>query len=240
MQNVAESTGLTQSEIAAWLTVVVTFLGVIAALAGVWWQVRRQWLLHSATLVTQLDDRFNSKEWLAYRYQCAKQLEAHYRGGKDLDLLKNFPVLGFFENLAYMVRAGALDKKMVWNKFGWYVVGYYKAITVRKNALKAARQQEGDETIWEEFEWLYWQMEQIYRKRGVTFEGEAALQRRINNFLEWELSLLGVAEPGLNVEEGRNVSRPLNAAPITASQPVQSGVSHTGQGAIKTEKEGPR
>jgi len=117
---------LTQSELAAWVTAAITLLGIIAALTGIFWQVRKQWLLHSATLITSMDERFTSSAWLYHRVNCRRRLSAFNEGeGKEvLDLSDDFPVLGFFENMAYLVRKGALHKEMVWNKFGWYVVGY--------------------------------------------------------------------------------------------------------------------
>lgn len=174
--------------LAAWVTALISLFGVIATLIGVWWQIRRQWLLHSATLVTSLDDRFNSAEWRGYRKQCQEKLSAFYIGATDLDISESFPVLSFFENLSYLVRTGALDKMMAWNKFGWFVVAYYLALTSRKNVLNEIRQKEGEATMWAEFEWFYRECIKIYQKKGVQFDDKLCAVK-IAQLLKWESTL---------------------------------------------------
>jgi predicted DNA-binding transcriptional regulator len=181
---------LSPSELAAWVTVIVTSLGVIVALGGVWWQVKRQWLLHSANLVTQLDDRWNSPEWRVHRQHCAELLADHHSGAKDLDLTESFPVLSFFENLAYLVRRGAIDRMMVWNKFGWYVVGYHLALKTPKNAIQDIRLKESDPTLWEEFEWFCQESVRIYKLKGVRIDDLGLQQLRFGQLMTCELALV--------------------------------------------------
>ena len=155
---------------AAWLTVIVTLLGVFVALAGVWWQVKRQWLLNSANLVTQLNDRWNSTEWCRLRKHCADLLLKHLTGEKVLGLAEPFPVLEFFENLAYLVRRGAIDKMMVWNYFGWYSVGYHMGLTRPTNQLQKTRDSEGNPKLWVEFEWFVHASLKIDKSQGVQVD----------------------------------------------------------------------
>lgn len=176
--------------IAAWVTALISLLGVIASLIGVAWQVRKQWRLHSASLVTSLDDRFNSAEWRGYRKQCQEKLSAHHLGTAELDLSENFPVLPFFENLGYLTHTGALDKMMVWNKFGWYVVGYYLALTTPTDVISKVREKEGEPTLWEEFKWLYEESVKIYRKKGIQFDDANSHNLKIAQLLKWESTLL--------------------------------------------------
>jgi predicted DNA-binding transcriptional regulator len=174
-------------------TLLLALLGLVIPLLGVWWQIRKQWLLHSASLVTSLDDRFNSTEWRAYRKQCQERMHAHHKGVKQLDLSEYFPVLPFFENIGYLVHTGALDKKMVWNKFGWFIVGYYLALTTPKNILHDIREKEGEATLWEEFEWLYLQCVKLYRSRNIDVEEIALRDIRISQLFKWESTLLSLA-----------------------------------------------
>lgn len=146
-------------------------------------------MLHSATLITSLDDRFNSAEWRGYRKQCQEKLNAYRLGATELDLSENFPVLPFFENLGYLTRTGTLDKMMVWNKFGSYVVGYYLALTVRKDVIHEVRQKAGDPTLWEEFEWLYQECVEIYQKKGINFDDKNLRVVKITQLLKWEGTL---------------------------------------------------
>ncbi len=106
------------AELVAWAALCVTLAGVAVTLATVWWQLRRQWLLHSAVLITQLVDRFDSTEWPNHRRRCAELLRRHYSSEEELDLSNHFPVLPFLENVAHLTRRGALDGLMVWNNSG--------------------------------------------------------------------------------------------------------------------------
>lgn len=172
------------------LTGLVTLFGVIAALAGIWWQARRSWRLNSANLVTQLDDRFNSPEWRQYRSHCARLLKEHLDKTRELSLSESFPVLSFFEHVGYLARTHVVDRRMLWNKFGWFVVGYYLAITSGKDPIKDARAADGDSTLWVEVEWFYNYSARLYRSHNVDLETSAARQHRIAELLKWEDSLM--------------------------------------------------
>lgn len=174
------------AELIALATLWVTVVGVGVTLATVWWQLRRQWLLHSANLVTQLVDRFDSAEWLRHRRKCAELLKRHCSGEEELDLSNHFPVLPFLENVAHLTRRGALDELMVWNKFGWIVVAYYFALTSPTDALKAIREKEGEATNWEEFEWLYRECVKIYLKRGIHIGDPSRRRVKIQQLFKWE------------------------------------------------------
>ena len=174
----------------ALITALVPLFGIFMALISVRWQMKRQWLLHSATLITSLDDRFNSTEWREYRKQCAEKLKDYRFRPTELDLSENFPVLPFFENLGYLVRSGALDQMMVWNKFGRYVVGYYLALTTSKDVIQEVRQKTGDSTLWEEFEWLSKECIKIYQNKGIKFEDKESRDDKITALLKWESTLV--------------------------------------------------
>ncbi len=180
---------MSPTELAAWATLCVALAGVAITIVTVWWQLRRQWLLHSANLVTQLVDRFDSAEWHRHRRKCADLLERHYTGEDELDLSNHFPVLPFLENVAHLTRRGALDELMVWNKFGWIVVAYYFALTSPTNALKAIRDKEEEPTNWEEFEWLYRASVKIYRKRGMLIDEPSRRDLKVRQLLKWESNL---------------------------------------------------
>src|SRR6478672_6852856 len=193
------------TELAAWATLCVTVVGVAVTLATVWLHLRRQWLLHSANLVTQLVDRFESAEWYHHRRKCAELLRRHYTGEEELDLSNHFPVLPFLENVAHLTRRGALDELMVWNKFGWIVVAYYFALTSPTDALKAIRDKEAEPTNWEEFEWLYRESIKIYRKKGMHLDEPSKRDLKIQQLFNWERNLAveptpakaGAPNPGL-------------------------------------------
>lgn len=187
-------TDIDGSTLAAWLTVIVTLLGVITALFAVWWQMRKQWIMNSASMIMALTERFSSNEWRSYRIHCAAVIEAH-RQGEAIDLSRDFPVLGFFENMAHLVRRGILDKEMVWNKFGWYVTRYYLALTAKGNLIEHNRRSEGDKTLWEEFEWLNREMLRFYKRRGIRVNEPELVMSRINELLAQESHLNDFISP---------------------------------------------
>lgn len=180
--------------VAAWGAVLATIAGVFAALFAVWWQIRKQWLLNSANIITELADRYTSSDWRTYREHCANVLIAH-RNGATVDLSRDFPVLGFFENIGHLVRRGALDKIMIWNKFGWYVVRYHLALTRGRSLIEENRRSEADPTLWEEFEWLNRQMVRIYKRKGVAIDRHDLVAARIEELIQQESNAARLAIP---------------------------------------------
>lgn len=167
----------------------MSFLGVVLGFAGVWYQVRRQWLLNSATTVTSFEQRFISPEWKEYRMNCALFIKAH-QAGEEVYLSEDVQVLGMFEHMALLTRRKAIDLEMVWNKFGWYIVRYYEGLTTGpRDLIHHIREAESDQTLWEEFEWLYRRMLHEYRRRGVPVVEDGAGQRTQELLLQ-ELTLL--------------------------------------------------
>jgi len=180
--------------IAQWVQAIGTIAGIFAGVFGLWWQLRKQWLLNSANIVSSLANEYTNDVWRKYRRHSARSLQEHLNG-KQIDLSKDLPILGFFENMGHLVRRGGLDKEMIWNKFGWYIVRYYLALTYKNNLIEDIRRKEADPTLWEEWEWLNHEMLKIYQRRGVKILTDSALlveenvRIRINELFEQELNL---------------------------------------------------
>lgn len=153
----SDTSRMSVSDWAAWGAIFVSLLGVMASLAGVHWQNRKQWLLHSAAMVTALLDKFESEQFESKRRRCG-QLAAQHLRGECVTLAGNygFGVLGFFEHVGHLVRRGALDEEMVWNRMGWEVMGYYSAFTSEPNLIEQIRV--GNPTLYVEMEWLHMRM----------------------------------------------------------------------------------
>lgn len=187
--------------LAAWVTVLLTLVGILCALFAVWWQIRKQRLMHSAAMITGLADRFASEEWRAYRMQCAAAIRAHRRG-EEVDL-KDFPVLGFFENIGHLVRRNVLDAEMVWTKFGWSITRYHLALTRTReamndetrtvNLIEANRETEHDRTLWKEFEWVNRRMLVMYAEHGVNLLDPKMIDERVDELLRDEARLMDPA-----------------------------------------------
>ncbi len=156
---------MTSTEWAAWAAVLAALVSIVASVAGVYWQIKKQWLLHSATMVTALLGEFESEEFKRKRRQCS-ELAALHLSGENASLIGNygFGVLGFFEHVGHLVRRGALDTEMIWNRLGWEIVGYYEALTAQPSLIAQLR--EDHPSAYSEFEWLHRTMLVHFRRHG--------------------------------------------------------------------------
>src|SRR5687768_7928397 len=84
--------------------------GVIVALLFHIRNLANTQLSNSAKMVLDLTGSFDSAEMRTHRGRFAKTL---LEARDSIDLLKNTPVLEFFEELGYMTRRGVLDEGMV-------------------------------------------------------------------------------------------------------------------------------
>lgn len=178
------------SDLAAWTGVGITAVAVVGSLIGVFFQVYKQWVLSSAAFVSNLLSEFNSPHFASSRRKCAEVMIAHLRG-KDVTLVGNygFGVLGMFEHISYLVRRGALDRDMVWNKFGWEMVGYYYCVTSGTNLLEQLRANHRDRTQYEHFEWYAPKMIKSYKSRRTPVFDERGRLTWLEAVLEQEVSI---------------------------------------------------
>ena len=114
---------LDPATLAAWIGLFIAALGILIGIGGVIWQMRKQWLLHSADMITTLSETFSSEEMRRSRSEFASLLRDHWNG-KQVDLSNDIPILGFLENIGHLVKRGALDERMVYNKFAWQLFRY--------------------------------------------------------------------------------------------------------------------
>jgi len=189
--------------VAAWASAAIALLGLLFGVIALLVQVRRQWLLSAATTITAFEQRFVTDEWKEYRMNSALFISAHQRG-QLVDLSEDVQVLGMFEHMAVLTRRKILDREMFWSKFGWYVIRYYEGLaTGPRDLFVHIRLQEGDNTLWEGFEWLYGEMTKHYRRRGVALPAEDA-PKRIEELLQQELRLVDYRTTRLRAANGRH------------------------------------
>jgi hypothetical protein len=166
-------------------------------------QVQKQWLLSSAALVSDLLAEFNSADFASKRRRYAELMWAHIRG-EDVTLIGNtgFGVLGMFEHVAYLVRRNALDKDMVWNKFGWEIVGYYFCVTSPTNLLEQLRVNHHDETLYEHFEWFARRMISDYQSRKTPVYDARGRLTWLDPFIQQEIALESDCTPPSTLAAG--------------------------------------
>ena len=177
------------TELAAWAGVAVAIVAVLGSLVGVLLQVHKQWILSSAALVSDLLEQFDSPDFAARRQKCIGIMVAH-REGKDATLVGNTGcgVFGMFEHIAYLVRRGALDSDMVWNKFAWLIVGYYVCVTSEPNLLEQLRVNHHDGTLYEHFEWYAKKMIKKYKSHKTPVFDDRGRLTWLEPFIQEELS----------------------------------------------------
>ena len=171
-------------------TDIVQTSAILVSILALFYQLRREWLLHSAEMVTNLVTEYNSEDFENRRKSLASLLEP-VAAGELISIadVSVFGVLGFYENLGHLVRRRALDELMVWNKFSWDLVCYYQCLVLGDNALSKLREQYGDPTLYEEMEWLNARFVKIYRRRGVSLYGRDGRVRWLNDFFSQESRL---------------------------------------------------
>ncbi|ADV82005.1 DUF4760 domain-containing protein [Terriglobus saanensis] len=103
-----------------WIPVVVSAAGVVIALCGFIYQIRRARFNQSIDLLFRLENDFFGP---AKQIQRSKAATALASG----DMFEAEPILDFFETMALLLRRGALDEEMVWHTFFYWVNGYYEA-----------------------------------------------------------------------------------------------------------------
>jgi hypothetical protein len=194
-------------------------VAILVSVLGLLYQLRREWLLHSAEMVTNLVTQFNSEDFEKRRRHLASHLEL-VTTGHDISLTSDYGlgVLGFYENLGHLVRRRALDEMMVWTKFSWELVCYFQCITASGNALAVARTKSGDPTLYEETEWLNKRFVRTYRRKGVSLYTDDGRIRWIQDFFvqerslcshlkEPELSAKSIASPQSSEEAGQRLTK---------------------------------
>lgn len=187
---------------------IVQTAAILVSTLGLLYQLRREWLLHSAEMMANLVTQFNSEEFESRRRSLAAHLEP-VTEGMPVSLTSDYGlgVLGFYENLGHLVRRRALDEMMVWTKFSWELVCYFQCITMNGNALAVERRKNGDPTLYEEMEWLNARFVRVYRRKGVSlYQNDGRIRWLSDFFLQEKRLCLRTENSGCpSPSEGRNL-----------------------------------
>jgi len=125
------------------------------------------------------------REWTDERMSRAKlDCLTGLRDGRDAQatLLSGTEVADFWEGLAYLVRAGNMDRKLVYNSLGPAVRIWWSILAP---SARLVRQQAEDQGIWVDFEWLAGVFAEFDRKANEPAAyDEAYVARRIPEMIE--------------------------------------------------------
>lgn len=163
------------------LTAAAAWAVAIGTVVLLWWQVRVSQHLNSANAVLSLRERFDSPAYRRRRRVLAERLLAGSH-----DDINNLEVAAFFELVGSLTHSGVLKPELVWEAFGTWVSGYYRALRDPVDVIGRARTSTKDPLIMHEFEWLFGLVQRIDRKRlgaeadleEANREESAALLRR--------------------------------------------------------------
>ncbi len=130
-----------------------------------------QRLSTSATLIAHLLNTYDSVEMKGHRQYLAKRL-LNENQKKLINLTLSEPVLGFFEDLAYLTCKKILDEEMVWNMFFPALECYYFSLTNPENLIKKAQDDRNSKTLYREVTCLFGKL----TKLDAHQDGKAAYE----------------------------------------------------------------
>lgn len=173
---------------------VIPTLGLVITIIIFIIQQRKTRLLNSALMTSSFIDRFDSSEFRKFRFDFSLEA-ANLLEQKPADFAKCVPILGFFENIGYLVRRRVLDKEMIWNKFSWIVIRYFMLLNDKTHFIQQLREKEQDDKIYCEFEWLYHAMIRMHSRNGIINDpyiifSNDYIDLRVRELMEQESGLL--------------------------------------------------
>lgn len=160
--------------ITAWAAVAAAITAIIAIRA----ESKRSRFALGVDLIIKLDERFNSEEMQKARQDAAKSLlDKTYTGADDM--------LDFFEMIGLLTRRGALDEKMVWHTFFYWLHRYW--CSANEYITKERRE---DFTVWADLNYLHSRVVDIEKRERRCTDSDLLLSEdSIKEFLEEESNL---------------------------------------------------
>ncbi len=175
-------------DLTLWIPILATWVLAIGTLVFAYWQLRQSQRLHSATTLLDLRERFYSPRLQRSRRSFSAWLLQTDRKDEPTD----WEVTFFLELLGSLTRAGDLSPQLVRSAFDTWVSAYYVCLTRPVNYIDRWRQEDHDDSIFADFEWLARRvLEQDHR---VTPEETPAEElERCRYLLQGETRLEGLA-----------------------------------------------
>jgi hypothetical protein len=164
---------------------ITAWAGLAAALVaiyGLWAESRRHRFSMGVELILRLEEQFSTRRMYANRRKvaCAFQNEKYAEAVNEID-----EIIDFFEGVGFLVKRGALERKVVWTFFFSYLFRFWH---FSKEYIEDERGH--DPTLWTEFVDLYNNLLKIEwadrRKRNAPLQ---LSQDDLEQFLREETSL---------------------------------------------------
>jgi len=145
-------------------------------------------------VMQRLDERALSQRFQNYTIRSCTYVKENYFVDDDIlevDHLDHASVqiLNFYEELGYLTRTGVLQPERVWNSYGGDLT---MAWALWEPAVKKMREELKDPTIFEHTEYLYHQLLDLDRQRGLG--SERPTNEELRRFVEDSLLAAEVGE----------------------------------------------
>jgi hypothetical protein len=163
---------------------IATAAAVVVAIIVAVWESRRHHFAHSVDLIRDLRKDFDSPEFRVVRKKAAESLKGKTYDDPANPINKDSDeVLDFFDVVGYLTYRGALDNRMVWHDFYYWIVGYYENAQVH-----IAKNVKNDPARWEDFVRIYRTMLDVESDRTSRPEEKLHLSsEKLVEFLEEEI-----------------------------------------------------
>jgi len=162
-------------------TALAAWSAVIAALASVvalWSESRQSRYALGIDLLLKLDERFDSGGMRKARRAAAQSMLDKNYAHCDL-------VLNFFGTVGLLTQRGALDERMVWQTFFYWIHGYWLSAQEY-----IAQEKQNDATAWSSFAFLHKRLVAIEKKERRISDSELVLTENMTKeFLVGETRL---------------------------------------------------
>ena len=135
--------GVSNGDLIALAGVFVAFLALIVAFVAMIWQARQTHATNSVDNMWRFLDEWDSQRMHQIRITACQSLEVKGDADEISDLL------GFFEEIGFLVRHGSLGADAAWAMFSDWALPYWKAADYYVAADQAL-----DNTYWEDFAYL--------------------------------------------------------------------------------------
>ncbi len=134
---------MSNGDLIALASVFVAFLALIVAFVAMTWQAKQTHATNSVDNMWRFLDEWDSQQMHQIRIKACQSLKVKGDADDIADLL------GFFEELGFLVRHRSLDAYAAWAMFSDWALPYWKAAHYF-----IAKDQKHDRTYWEDFEYL--------------------------------------------------------------------------------------
>lgn len=166
-------------------------IAIVGTLLVVWYQLRILRVSNKISTIARL-----LEDWESDRIVKARKFVCGYIvSSKDRREIRKIDsqILGFFEDLGYMLRVHVLDDRIVWVHFSDQVKHYWEILKSRIDEMRAGKD---DNTYWEQFEYLHNRMEKYsIKKTGKT---TSIGQRELQKWATTEIESIKDEPPVLN------------------------------------------